>query len=392
MIEGNTPTTCASARKKLMNPGPAISILRTTPDGSSRLAIRRSAIARGFWPSVFARVRARFVARSPWVGSRGRSSATSTADAPKRDAACTNAARIASRAFTCRSWSLSSARVSTRPACRLSPPPVLNMQDAMKATTPKQWDNKFDGTIMDIPTPIKRGDPTKGMNEAEVVVENVSGRSTEQHMPLELTTIVGWWDNDKYTAFHTTQWAHGTRDGLAQALKLPQNKVRVIQTGYMGSGYGFRSGPDLAEIHAAILAKITGRPVRAMATRSEDFVTKTHRPENLNQMKLGVKRDGTLVAGQFKVFANVGAQRAGAASGSWYNMQLLYNIPNLLLEGVDVFTNSYKSGPYRCVGHPNGTTALESIMDMAAYKIGMDPVQFRLKNLNLVGNPENKRP
>src|SRR5574341_509784 len=271
-------------------------------------------------------------------------------------------------------------------------PPVLNMQDAMKATTPKQWDNKFDGTIMDIPTPIKRGDPTKGMDEAEVVVENVSGRSTEQHMPLELTTIVGWWDNDKYTSFYTSQHAHGSRDGLAQALKLPQNKVRVISTGYLGSGHSYRTGVDLSEIHAAILAKITGRPVRTMYTRAEDFSIRGHRPENLNQMKLGVKRDGTLVAGQFKVFANVGAQRAGAASGSWFNMQFLYNIPNLLLEGVDVFTNSYKSGPYRCVGHPNGTTALESIMDMAAYKIGMDPVQFRLKNLNLVGNPETKRP
>ncbi len=271
-------------------------------------------------------------------------------------------------------------------------PPVLSVQEAMKASTPKQWDNKFDGTIMDIPTPIKRGDPTKGMNEAEVVVENTSSRSTEQHMALEPTTIVGWWDKNRYIAYYTCQHAHGSRDGLAQALKLPQNQVRVIQTGYMGSGYGYRSGIDLAEIHAAILAKITGRPVRSMLTRAEDFVVRTHRPENLNQMKLGVKRDGTIVAGQFKVIADVGPQRAGAASGSWYNMQLLYNIPNLQIEGVDVFTNRFKSGPYRCVGHPNGTTALESIMDIAAYKIGMDPVQLRLKNLNLSGNPETKRP
>ncbi|MBI5653768.1 MAG: xanthine dehydrogenase family protein molybdopterin-binding subunit [Chloroflexi bacterium] len=270
--------------------------------------------------------------------------------------------------------------------------PALNTLDAMKPATAKQWDNKFDGTIIDIPTPFKRGDIAKGMTEAEVVVENSSARATEQHMPLEMTTTIGWWDNDKYTAIYTCQHAHGSRNGLAQALKLPQHKVRVIQTGYMGSGYGYRSGVDLTEVHAAIMARLTGRPVRAMYTRAEDFIIRTHRPENFNEMKLGVKRDGTIVAGQFKVIANVGPQRAAAASGSWYNMQYMYNIPNLQVEGVDVFTNRFKSGPYRCVGHPNGTLALETIMDIAAYKIGMDPVAFRLKNVNMYGNVDAKLP
>jgi CO/xanthine dehydrogenase Mo-binding subunit len=270
--------------------------------------------------------------------------------------------------------------------------PALNTLEAMKPSTAKQWDNKFDGTIIDIPTPFKRGDVAKGMNEAEVVVENSSSRATEQHMPLEMTTTVGWWDNDKYTAIYTCQHAHGSRNGLAQALKLSQHKVRVIQPGYMGSGYGYRSGVDLTEVHTAIMSRLTGRPVRAMYTRAEDFVIRTHRPENFNEMKLGVKRDGTIVAGQFKVIANVGPQRAAAASGSWYNMQYMYTIPNLQVEGVDVFTNRFKSGPYRCVGHPNGTLALETIMDVAAYKIGMDPVQFRLKNINMYGNVDAKQP
>lgn len=269
-------------------------------------------------------------------------------------------------------------------------PAALNMLEAMKATTPKQWDNKLDGTTINVQTPFKRGDVTKGMGEAEVVVENVSSRPTEQHMALEMTTTVGWWDNDKYTAIYSCQHAHGTRDGLAQALKVAQNKVRVIQPGYVGSGYGYRSSIDLAEVHVAILSKLTGRPVRAMYTRAEDFVTRTHRNQAQNEMKLGVKRDGTITGGQFKVIANVGAQRASAASGSWYNMQMTYTIPNLLIEGIDVFTNSYKSGPYRCVGHPNGTLALETVMDMAAYKINMDPLEFRLKNLNLKGNPEGR--
>ena len=79
---------------------------------------------------------------------------------------------------------------------------------------------------------------------------------------------------------YTNQHAHGTRSGLSQALKIPQNKVRVVQTGYLGSGYGYRSGIDLSEVHAAILAKITGRPIKNMYTRYEDFVTRTHRPSS----------------------------------------------------------------------------------------------------------------
>jgi xanthine dehydrogenase molybdenum-binding subunit len=160
----------------------------------------------------------------------------------------------------------------------------------------------------------------------------------------------------------------------------------------MGSGYGYRSGIDLAEVHSAILAKITGRPIKTMYTREEDFVTRTHRPKFRNESRLGVNRDGTIQFAQFRVYADVGAQRAAAANGAWFTMQNLYRIPNLKLEATDVFTNSYKSGPYRCVSHPNGTFALELLVEKAAYAIGMDPVEFRLKNINEEGNPESKRP
>jgi xanthine dehydrogenase molybdenum-binding subunit len=106
---------------------------------------------------------------------------------------------------------------------------------------------------------------------------------------------------------------------------------------------------------------------------------------------MSVNKDGTIVSGQFKVIANVGAARSSAANGSWFIMQDLYKIPNLKLEAVDVFTNSYKQGPYRCVSHPNGTLAMEVTMEKAAYAIGMDPVKFRMMNLNETGNPDTKK-
>src|SRR5437870_5120905 len=270
------------------------------------------------------------------------------------------------------------------------PPAALDMLEAMKSSTPKQFTSNLDGTTIAVTAPFVRGDPTSA--KADVVVDNVARKSTEQHVALELTNSLSYWDGDKLNMTYTNQHGHGTRSGLSQALKIPQNKVRVIQTGYLGSGYGYRSGIDLSEVHAAILSKLTGRPIKNNYTRYEDFVTRTHRPEFRNEMKLGVNRDGTISFGIFKVIANVGAQRAGAANGAWVNMQNLYKIPNLRLEAVDVMTNSYKSGPYRCVSHPNGTFALETTMDKAAYAINMDPIEFRLKNLNEVGNPDTKRP
>src|SRR5213593_1793670 len=269
-------------------------------------------------------------------------------------------------------------------------PASLDMLEAMKASTPKQFQSNLDGTIIAITPPLVRGDPNTA--KADVTVEVLARKSTEQHVALELTNSLAYWDSDKLNMTYTAQHAHGTRSGLAQALKIPQNKVRVFQPGYMGSGYGYRSGIDLAEVHAALLAKLTGRPIKLNYTRYEDFVTRTHRNEFRDEMKMGVNKDGTIAFGQFKIIANVGAQRAGAANGSWVNMQDLYKVPNLRLEAVDVMTNSYKSGPYRCVSHPNGTFALEVTMEKAAYAIGMDPVQFRLKNLNETGNPDTKKP
>src|SRR5438270_8686537 len=269
-------------------------------------------------------------------------------------------------------------------------PAALDFLEAMKASTPKQFQSNLDGTTIAITPPLVRGDATN--TRADSTVDVVAHKPVEQHVALEVTNGLFWWDNDKLNAVYTSQWAHGVRAGLSQALKIPQNKVRVVQPGYVGSGYGYRSGIDLAEVHAAILSKLTARPIKMNYTRYEDFVTRTHRNEFRDEMKMGVNKNGPIAYGQFKVIANVGAQRAGAANGAWFNMQNLYTIPNLKLEAIDVMTNSYKSGPYRCVSHPNGTFALEITMEKAAYAIGMDPVEFRLKNIHEVGNPDTKKP
>jgi len=137
-------------------------------------------------------------------------------------------------------------------------PAVLDMLEGMKSTTAKQFQSTLDGTTIAITAPTVRGNPTG--TSADVTVDMSSHKSVEQHLALEITNSLSYWDGDKLNVTYTNQHAHGTRSGLAQALKIPQNKVRVFQTGYLGSGYGYRSGIDLSEAHAAILSKLTGRP------------------------------------------------------------------------------------------------------------------------------------
>ena len=272
-------------------------------------------------------------------------------------------------------------------------PSVTDFLEGMSAQTPKQWDSKLNGTILANVTPFKRGDGNTALSTAEVVAETVTSHPYQQHVALELSNCLSYWDNGQLIMHRATRHPHADRRSLAQALGLQEHQVRVIQSGYMGSSYGSqRSIENADEIHTAILSLITGRPVRHMATRYEDFINRSGRAQEQTTSKIGVKRDGTIVAAHFTTIGNAGALRSGVATGGWVGFQNLYKIPHMTLDGTDVLTNSYRNGTLRCVSHPNATLAQEITLDKAAYAIGMNPLDIRLKNLNADGNPESKRP
>src|SRR6266851_998585 len=271
-------------------------------------------------------------------------------------------------------------------------PSVIDFMEGLQSTTPKQFDSKFDGTIANISTPLMRGQGDAAFASADIVVDVVAIKPVEAQTALELTNSVMWWDGDRLTAYNTNQGPFLFRSSVAAAFNIPLNQVRWLNTGYMGSGYGFRALAEIDDVHPAVLSKVTGRPVKTTLTRYEDATTRGHRPRFRNEMKLGVNRDGSLVAGHFKVIADTGATKFAAASSAWFTMYNTYKIPNLTLEGIDVMTNNFVAFAYRCVMHPNGTFALETTMDKAAYAINMDPVKFRLQNLNETGNPDTGKP
>src|ERR1700730_751369 len=276
-------------------------------------------------------------------------------------------------------------------------PAVLDHIEGMKATTPKQWDNKLDGTIPDITPPNVRGNPDDGFAQSDVVVENVTTRSAEHHAALEPTTVIAKWDytsdgRDHATIVGTFRHAHGARNTFSQALKLNQSQIRVITPGFVGASYGSHRDPSLVEMHALLMAKLTGRPVRTMNTRAEDFITRTHRTPVRNESKIGVKRDGTIVAYSSKNIGDAGAQRGTGGAAFSTGLESMYTIENVWQQEITVMTNSYKYSSLRCTEHPNNTLAREPILDRAAYAIGMNPLDIRLKNLNLDANPDTNQP
>jgi CO/xanthine dehydrogenase Mo-binding subunit len=274
-------------------------------------------------------------------------------------------------------------------------PAVLDMFEAQTDAAPKLWDNENPGTITNQSTDT-RGDLAAGMAEADVVLEGEYTTSVEFHQHLEPHIVIAQWEQspagDTLNYWSSTQAIHFQRQAVSRFLKMPMNQIRVIQPGNIGAGYGNKGAAWEYMVHAGLLAKMTGRPVRNEMTRSEDTVVHSHRYATQINLKAGAKRDGTLTALQARVAADAGAQISSPAGGPLYPIEQTYTIPNAEFTAVGVFTNKFKSGAYRCVGHPQGTFAIGTHMDRLAYELGIDPLEILLKNINEVGNQDSGLP
>ena len=269
--------------------------------------------------------------------------------------------------------------------------PVLSPTDAL--TAPKQWDNELDGTIRTIIPPVIVGNPREVLENAPVRIHQVTGAPYHYHVPIEMrTALYHWEDENTLTTWQTTHEPFRIKTRLASWLGIPNENVRVMQTGFMGSSYGNTDHVVEEVVLPAILARMTRRPVRNMLTREESFLTSTHRGRTRAETTIGVDEEGMLQAVSFDVLydhgANVGATESGgtpAARGGRYVFQILYDFPNQHYTGTEVFTNNLRSGSMRGVGRNFGLFALETALEKASYQLGMDPLELRLKNVNEVG-------
>jgi CO/xanthine dehydrogenase Mo-binding subunit len=242
-------------------------------------------------------------------------------------------------------------------------------------------------------TSVHVGDPEKAMAEADVVVEEVYETKMIHPQYLEpRITAAQVEPNGRLTVWANAQAPFPVRQEVAKTLGIPLNAVRVISAelggGFGGKGSGITSGAAIEPI-CALLAMKARRPVIIVLDKAEETISTTIRAGAKMYIKTGVKKDGTILARTGKViydaggYSGFGTQAGGRCTnmlGGWYLM------PNCHIDGYVVYTNKQVCGPVRGPGGPQAAFAVESHMDSIAAKLGMDPVEFRLKNLPKAGD------
>jgi xanthine dehydrogenase YagR molybdenum-binding subunit len=219
------------------------------------------------------------------------------------------------------------------------------------------------------------GDLEAGFKAAAHTVEATYETQVQTHVCLETKGTVCEWDGDKLTAWISTQAVHGSREGFAEALQIPQANVHTICE-YMGGGFGSKFGPDAQGIICARLAKMAGAPVKLMLDRKEEHLAGGNRPSSASKIKAGVSADGMLTAFDAETWGT-----GGAGVGAGFPLPYIYTFSNRRRRHRDVYTNAGPARAMRAPGHPQGCFATELLMDELADTIRMDPVEFRMKNL-----------
>jgi isoquinoline 1-oxidoreductase len=224
------------------------------------------------------------------------------------------------------------------------------------------------GQSYDEDGPDVKGSIQEGFKAADKTLASSYTISYIAHTPLEPRAAVAEWKDGNLTVWTGSQRPFGVRDELAQAFRLPHKQVRVIIPD-TGAAYGGKHSGDAA-IEAARLAKAAGRPVKLVWTREEEFTWAYFRPSGVIDLKGGVRKDGVITAWQHDNY------NSGSSA-----IETPYNIANQRIE-FHPADAPLRQGSYRGLAAPANFFARESHMDELAHEIGMDPLEFRFKNLS----------
>lgn len=234
---------------------------------------------------------------------------------------------------------------------------------------------------------IHQGDIETGISSSEIIIEDTYKTPKVHQCYLEPHTCVAAFDSDgRVTVWTTTQRPHVNQAIISSVLELPISKIRVIPC-HVGGGFGGKNRTLVEPICVALTQKAK-LPVRLSLTREEEFTSTTTRHPTIIKIKMGVKRDGTLVACQMDLIYDAGAY-APTPNAVWLGAVTAagpYRISHVRIETFSVYTNKMMSGAFRGYGTPQVTFARESHVDRIAHELNMDPVEIRLKNCFQKGN------
>ena len=272
-------------------------------------------------------------------------------------------------------------------------PAVFDPLEAMKSEAPDiqghcSEGKNIPGEIIKIPM----GDVAKGFEESDIIIEKSFKLPIQKQAQLETHAAVAQVGVDgKITVWSTTQTPHPTRMILSKIFRVPHSKIRVLNPPYIGGGFGVRIGLSAkAEPIAVALSILAKKPVKVVYSREEDFIASDTRHGGYVTVKLGAKNDGTFHSLDLKAVLDSGAYCSFSCEtpGVLGAMGLsVYRIPNEYYYGHSVYTNKTPAGAMRGFGNPQAMFAIESVVDMIAEKLGMDPLELRLKNIMKVGDP-----
>ena len=228
---------------------------------------------------------------------------------------------------------------------------------------------------------LRHGDADAGFAEADAVVEETYRVAGAQHVAMELHSCVARWEGGRLEVWTGTQTLFNLREELARIFGLPLERVRVVAPP-MGSSFGAKTFLRTEAI-AAALARKAERPVKLVLSRSEAWLTLNRHPAVV-RVRLGARADGTLVAADIDCYADTGAYAdsgPGVAQKMGFAAPGPYRIPNVRVDARCVYTTLPPNGAYRGYGQMQSTWARERALDVLADRLGLDPLDLRLRNL-----------
>lgn len=259
-------------------------------------------------------------------------------------------------------------------------PAVFTPEEALMPGAPVINEEKPDNLVTHFQ--VERGDVDKAFREADYVIGDTFYTNQVYQAYMETFACVAQVEgNGRYNLWLPTQVPSKTRLTYAKALGVPTRDIRVIKP-HVGGAFGAKMEYD-SHLIAAVLARKTGRPVKVVNTREEDFIAGNPRVPMKFDIKVAVKKDGTLLAKDVKLWAGNGGRTVYGPpimSTACYRIDSLYKIPNVRADGRLAYTNTVPTGCFRGFGNAQSSFALECLLDIVADEIGMDPVELRIKN------------
>jgi xanthine dehydrogenase YagR molybdenum-binding subunit len=224
--------------------------------------------------------------------------------------------------------------------------------------------------------PDLSGGAKSAIESAELVLEAEYSTSVQTHSALETHGAVIDHKGESAICYVSTQGTFAATDGLGEAIGLPKSKYEVVCE-YVGGGFGSKlNGAGKEGVTAARVAAKHKRPVYCFVNREEDHLDTGNRPSGLARVKIGFKKDGTVLGGQVRTWGGVGVSRGG---GGMAVPSGRYELGEVQKEHADIQFNAGAPRPFRAPGHPQGAFVEELMLDEIATKAGIDPLELRLK-------------